>query len=156
MLCYLTNHLPLSLIFDNIFFFNFQIFVSESLHTIGLALLMFKVLPEIDVVKGAMITNCLCIIPAILGLLSRNSRDSKRFMKVIVDMAAIGAQVTGFILWPLLENKPVLWLIPISSICISLGWWENYVTRQSPIGKLSFYELSKAKSRMRVTCNSRS
>nr|NP_001296068.1 uncharacterized LOC105380296 [Plutella xylostella]API61825.1 chitin synthase 1 [Plutella xylostella]API61826.1 chitin synthase 1 [Plutella xylostella]BAF47974.1 chitin synthase 1 [Plutella xylostella] len=110
------------------------IFVSESLHTIGLALLMFKVLPEIDVVKGAMITNCLCIIPAILGLLSRNSRDSKRFMKVIVDMAAIGAQVTGFILWPLLENKPVLWLIPISSICISLGWWENYVTRQSPIG----------------------
>nr|XP_026487352.1 chitin synthase chs-2 isoform X3 [Vanessa tameamea] len=110
------------------------IFIAESLHTIGMGLLFFVILPELDVVKGAMITNCLCIVPAILGLLSRNSRDSKRFVKVIVDMAAIVAQVTGFIVWPLLENKPVLWLIPISSLCISLGWWENYVTRQSPIG----------------------
>lgn len=114
----------------------FQIFVAESLHTIGMGLLFFVILPELDVVKGAMITNCMCIIPAILGLLSRNSRDSKRFVKVIVDMAAIVAQVTGFIVWPLLENKPVLWLIPVSALCISLGWWENYVTRQSPIGKV--------------------
>ncbi|XP_045760492.1 chitin synthase chs-2 isoform X2 [Maniola jurtina] len=110
------------------------VFITESLHTIGMGLLFFKVLPELDVVKGAMITNCLCIVPAILGLLSRNSRDTKRFMKVIVDIAAIVAQVTGFIVWPLLENKPVIWLIPISALCISLGWWENYVSRQSPIG----------------------
>ncbi|CAH2066868.1 unnamed protein product, partial [Iphiclides podalirius] len=110
------------------------VFLAESLQTIGLAIMFFIVLPELDVVKGAMLTNCLCVIPAILGLLSRNSRDSKRFVKVIVDMAAIVAQVTGFIVWPLSENKPVLWLIPISSLCISLGWWENYVTRQSPIG----------------------
>ncbi|KAG6465776.1 hypothetical protein O3G_MSEX015383, partial [Manduca sexta] len=110
------------------------VFIAESLHTIGMGLLFFKILPELDVIKGAMVTNCLCIIPAILGLLSRNSRDSKRFVKVIVDMAAIVAQVTGFFVWPLLENKPVLWLIPVSALCISLGWWENYVTRQSPIG----------------------
>ncbi|CAG4998332.1 unnamed protein product [Parnassius apollo] len=110
------------------------VFLAESLQTIGLGVLFFIILPELDVVKGAMLTNCLCVIPAILGLLSRNSRDSKRFMKVIVDMAAIVAQVTGFIVWPISENKPVLWLIPISSLCISLGWWENYVTRQSPIG----------------------
>ncbi|KAJ2953678.1 hypothetical protein O0L34_g1295 [Tuta absoluta] len=110
------------------------VFIAESLHTIGLALLFFRVLPELDVVKGAMITNCLCIVPAILALLARSSRDSKRFVKVIVDMAAIVAQVTGFIVWPLLDNKPALWLIPISAFLISLGWWENYVTRQSPIG----------------------
>ncbi|XP_049868768.1 chitin synthase chs-2 isoform X1 [Pectinophora gossypiella] len=110
------------------------VFIAETLHTIGMAMLFFKVLPELDVVKGAMITNCMCIVPAILGLLSRNSRDSKRFVKVIVDMAAIVAQVTGFIVWPLLDDKPVLWLIPISALLISLGWWENYVTRQSPIG----------------------
>ncbi|KAI5633975.1 chitin synthase domain-containing protein [Phthorimaea operculella] len=110
------------------------VFIAESLHTIGLALLFFRVLPELDVVKGAMITNCLCIVPAILALLARSSRDSKRFVKVIVDMAAIVAQVTGFIVWPLLDNKPTLWLIPISAFLISLGWWENYVTRQSPIG----------------------
>lgn len=130
LICFCLNKIVLQY-----YFVMFQIFIAETLHTIGMGLLFFMILPELDVVKGAMITNCLCIIPAVLGLLSRNSRDSKRFMKVIVDMAAIVAQVTGFIVWPLLENKPVLWLIPVASLCISLGWWENYVTRQSPIGK---------------------
>ncbi|XP_023936674.1 chitin synthase chs-2 isoform X1 [Bicyclus anynana] len=125
------------------------VFITESLHTIGMGLLFFQILPELDVVKGAMITNCLCIVPAILGLLSRSSRDTKRFMKVIVDMAAIVAQVTGFIVWPLLENKPVIWLIPISALCISLGWWENYVSRQSPIGIIK--SLARIKDELNYT-----
>lgn len=41
------------------------IFVMESLHTVGVALLMFVVLPELDSVKAAMVTNCLCCIPGI-------------------------------------------------------------------------------------------
>lgn len=39
------------------------VFLMESLHTIGMALLMYVVLPEIDAVKGAMLTNCLCSVP---------------------------------------------------------------------------------------------
>lgn len=39
----------------------------EMLHTIGVASLVFNVLPSLDVVKGAMITNCLCFIPAFLS-----------------------------------------------------------------------------------------
>lgn len=39
----------------------------ETLHTIGVASLVFNVLPSLDVVKGAMITNCLCFIPAFLS-----------------------------------------------------------------------------------------
>lgn len=35
----------------------------ETLHTVGLAILMFVVLPELDSVKAAMVTNCLCSIP---------------------------------------------------------------------------------------------
>jgi hypothetical protein len=38
------------------------------MHVVGLALLIFVVLPELDVVKGAMLTNCLCFIPAVLGI----------------------------------------------------------------------------------------
>lgn len=37
----------------------------ETLHTIGVALLMFVVLPELDSVKAAMVTNCLCCIPGL-------------------------------------------------------------------------------------------
>ena len=43
------------------------VWVFESMHIVGLALLFFVVLPEMDVVKGAMLTNCLCFIPGILG-----------------------------------------------------------------------------------------
>lgn len=43
------------------------IFLPETAHTIGLALLAFYILPDIDVVKGAMLTNCLCFMPAVLG-----------------------------------------------------------------------------------------
>ena len=49
-----------------------------------------------------------------------------------MDLAAIAAQVTGFVVWPLIEDRPVLWLIPVSAVMISCGWWENYVSSQSP------------------------
>ena len=39
----------------------------ESMHTIGLALFVFIVLPQLDVVKGAMITNCVSFLPAVFG-----------------------------------------------------------------------------------------
>jgi chitin synthase len=47
------------------------VWVFESMHVVGLALLVFVVLPELDVVKGAMLTNCLCFIPAVLGMYRR-------------------------------------------------------------------------------------
>lgn len=108
------------------------VFLMETLHAIGLVLLVFIVLPELDSVKGAMLTNCLCVVPGILGLLSRTSKEGKRAAKVLLDLAAIAAQVTGFVVWPLLEDRPVLWMIPVSAVMISCGWWENYVSAQSP------------------------
>lgn len=43
------------------------IFFTETAHTIGIALLVFYILPDMDVVKGAMITNCLAFVPGVLG-----------------------------------------------------------------------------------------
>lgn len=42
------------------------VFVFETLHVVGLCLLVFSVLPELDVIQGAMLTNCLCLVPSIL------------------------------------------------------------------------------------------
>ncbi|KAK0162543.1 hypothetical protein PV327_006311 [Microctonus hyperodae] len=113
------------------------VFIMETFHVVGLALMFFAVLPDIDVVKGAMITNCVCFVPGLLGLLSRNkSKDeSRRFVLVLVDLAALAAQTSGFVVWPLLDSSNhSLWLIPPALILVSCGWWENYVTIQSPIG----------------------
>jgi chitin synthase len=48
------------------------------MHVIGLALLIFVVLPEIDVVKGAMLTNCVAFIPAVFGKLFCFSKKKKK------------------------------------------------------------------------------
>jgi len=44
---------------------------AETLHMIGVGILAYAIFPELDVVKAAMLTNCVCIIPGILGELSR-------------------------------------------------------------------------------------
>ena len=41
--------------------------LAETLRTVGTGLLVFVILPSLDVVKGAMLTNCLCLIPGLLG-----------------------------------------------------------------------------------------
>lgn len=74
-------------------------------------------------------------------MLTRSREESKRFIKVIVDLVALAAQATGFVVWPLLDSheKPELWLIPLTVVLISCGWWENYVNipKDSHTSKLS-------------------
>lgn len=41
--------------------------IMESLYTVGVAMLIFIILPELDVIKGAMLTNCVCFVPAVLS-----------------------------------------------------------------------------------------
>ncbi|XP_063977240.1 chitin synthase chs-2 isoform X2 [Diachasmimorpha longicaudata] len=128
------------------------VFMMETFHVLGLALMFFSVLPDLDVVKGAMLTNCVSFVPGLLGLLSRNkSKDeSKRFVLVLVDLAALAAQASGFVVWPLLDSsRHSLWLIPASLVLVSCGWWENYVSMQSPIGLVR--TLSRVKKDLRLT-----
>ncbi|XP_076243610.1 hyaluronan synthase-like protein kkv [Calliopsis andreniformis] len=128
------------------------VFLMETFHVVGLALMFMAVLPDMDVVKGAMLTNCVCFVPGLLGLLSRNKNkdESKRFVLVLIDMAALAAQGTSFFLWPLLDNsRPSVWLIPPTLFLISCGWWENYVSMQSPVGFVR--SLGRVKKEMRLT-----
>ncbi|XP_037071620.1 chitin synthase chs-2-like [Pollicipes pollicipes] len=125
----------------------------ETLHTIGLALLVFFVLPDLDAVKGVMLTNCVCIVPGVLGMLSRTNRESRRFLKTVCDIAAILGQATGFIVWPIIEyqkgNTKACWAIPLAVVLTSLGWWENYVDRKSKIGIVQY--LGTIKEKMKKT-----
>ncbi|XP_042909493.1 chitin synthase chs-2 [Parasteatoda tepidariorum] len=127
-----------------------SLFIGETLYAVGLSLLVFIVLPDLDVIKAAMLTNCVCFIPSVLGLLSRHSGEAKRPVKVIFDILAILIQGTSFVLWPMTEKTPRAWLIPISVTLVSARWWENYVDKNSPFSflrKLSSIKEDLRKSR---------
>ena len=65
-----------------------MVVVMEIMHTLGMSVLLFVVLPGMDAVRGAMITNCLSFVPALLQVSTRNSifpnplKTSLHFMKV--------------------------------------------------------------------------
>lgn len=90
-------------------------------------MLLLFILPELDVVKGAMLMNAMCIVPGILNAIARDRNESQYVLKLILDVLGISAQATAFVVWPLLDGTPALWCIPFACLLISLGWWENFV-----------------------------
>uniref|UniRef100_T1J5I3 chitin synthase n=1 Tax=Strigamia maritima TaxID=126957 RepID=T1J5I3_STRMM len=111
----------------------FTVALFETLHTVGISVLVFVVLPQMDSVKGAMITNCTCLVPAIFALFSRHSEEGKRPAKMFIDAVAIIGQFSGLVIWPyVLNNRTLSWSIPLSLFLVGFGWWENYVDVRSP------------------------
>ena len=43
------------------------VFIFEMASTVGFALLFFVVLPDLDTIRAAMLTNALCIVPGFLS-----------------------------------------------------------------------------------------
>ena len=43
------------------------VLVFETCHAVGTGLLIFVVLPDLDVIKGAMLTNCVAFVPVLFG-----------------------------------------------------------------------------------------
>ncbi|XP_066253334.1 chitin synthase chs-2-like isoform X2 [Euwallacea similis] len=122
----------------------FPLLLTESLPAIGSSLLIFTILPEIDVVKGAMLTNAMSFIPA-LELFLINIKTVQGFQfNYILDVMSLASQVTAFIVWPLLSNADLgLWLIPVSLILISAGWWEVFLSETTSIKFVK--EMAKAR-----------
>lgn len=68
---------------------------------------------------------------------SRSPHSVNSTLKMTLDLVAIFAQVSAFIVWPIVEGKTILYLIPISLIFISFGWWENFLSEKSPVKFIS-------------------
>ena len=94
-----------------------------------------------------MITNCVCLVPAVLNMLSRDQivgakeTQLKRYLTVFLDVLAIAAQLSGLFLWAINEYSIrgfnlsySVWILPFALLLTSVGWWENYVDIASPFG----------------------
>ncbi|XP_050718358.1 chitin synthase chs-2-like isoform X3 [Eriocheir sinensis] len=122
----------------------FWVFVFETLHTIGTGILIYLVLPDLDVIKGAMLTNCVAFMPGLFGLLSRTRKESHVALKVMMDLLALACQLTGFVVWPIVEygknpDSWRIWLIPPAIFLTSFGWWENYVDKNSKFSTIKYF-----------------
>ncbi|XP_076028581.1 hyaluronan synthase-like protein kkv [Oratosquilla oratoria] len=126
----------------------------ETFHIIGTVILFYLVLPELDVIKGIMLTNCVAFIPGLFGLLSHKKKEPRLAPNIMMDVIALAAQGTGFVLWPIVEyakqktspnsnsiDPQDMWkicLIPLAVLLTSFGWWENYVDMNARISFIKY------------------
>ena len=129
------------------------VFTFETIHTTGVALLFYTVLPELDTVRAMMLTNAVLLMPGLLSTFKPKSKDPKKKYAVLaVDVIAVLLQFVGLILWPVFNSTwhdeldvptghfwyfTEGWTLPLSLFLTSFGWWETFVDEKSfnPVSK---------------------
>ncbi|XP_053386095.1 chitin synthase chs-2-like isoform X2 [Mercenaria mercenaria] len=113
----------------------------ETLHTAGMSMFAFYVLPSMDPLRGLVLTFGVGVIPALLKMFDTQREEGRKFYVVAADILALVVQISILILWPIKNlidhsNTDLTWTIPASLLLISVGWWENYINRFTKMGKL--------------------
>lgn len=74
------------------------VFLVEGLHSFGLCLLVFRVLPSCDVIRATLLMNCLCIVPGFCKLIfAKNSAGPiGKALIFLIDLLALICQITVF------------------------------------------------------------
>lgn len=99
---------------------------------------MFIGLAQLDSTRALALTNCVCLVPAILLALSRKKEDKYLWLKLGMDVFAILAQLSGALVWPIMDvagpgTMEFPWAIPVGLVLTSFGWWECYVEEKSQV-----------------------
>ncbi|XP_060081250.1 uncharacterized protein LOC132560604 [Ylistrum balloti] len=121
------------------------VLISEGLHSVGLSLLIFRVLPEIDVVRSILLLSCACITPSILKPFCSSTKDSNTQRKskagemftFVFDILAALIQISVIPVIVLTdyyinnahfaENDWKIVEMGFALILCSLPYWENFV-----------------------------
>nr|XP_022324471.1 uncharacterized protein LOC111125208 isoform X3 [Crassostrea virginica] len=129
----------------------------ETLHSIGICIFIFYVLPNMDPIRGLMLTFGVAFVPSFLKMFDSQRETGRQFYIVVADLLAMLIQASVLLLWPLLNiirgiDYEQSWGIFVSLLLISLGWWENYVNRFTHLGKfgMSLLELKRNIRRSRT------
>ncbi|WAR10040.1 CHS2-like protein [Mya arenaria] len=140
----------------NVFTFGkclWRLLAIETLHTAGITLFTFYVLPSMDALRGLALTFGVGCVPALLKMFDTQREEGRKFYVFIADIVALVAQISILILWPVRdfvvnEKSELTWTIPVSLLLISIGWWENYINKFTAMGKLGA-RLKEFKRRVR-------
>ncbi|XP_033733062.1 uncharacterized protein LOC117322317 [Pecten maximus] len=117
----------------------------EMLHSIGVSILAFRILPELDVVRGVLLLSCTCMVPSILKPLCSSTKNPKmrykssvgKMFEFLLDVLAALGQLLAIPVVVLYEyyidnrafvedNRKILELALALFLC-SLSYWENFI-----------------------------
>ncbi|KZC15104.1 Chitin synthase 8, partial [Dufourea novaeangliae] len=111
--------------------------ILETLHPIGLALLVFYCLPKINSVDAAAMSSCLFFIPVLINSLSQR----QEYIPILCNFLALIAQGSGVIMHSFVHydmHDTIIWILPVSLLLSSCRWWLNYVSHHSYCGFIRF------------------
>ncbi|OWF44368.1 Chitin synthase 3 [Mizuhopecten yessoensis] len=133
------------------------VLVIETLHSLGISIFAFYLLPTLDPIRGLLLTFGVAFLPSLLKIFDNQSEIGKPVYLLIADFFAMLFQASVLILWPAVnltrgQNLSESWSILVSLFLISLGWWENYVNTFTHLGKFgnALKEFKKNIRRMRT------
>ncbi len=76
-------------------------------------------------------------------MLSRTREDKHFWVKFPLDVMAMLAQLSGALVWPILqwtlpdaEAMTYPWAVPLGLILASFGWWEGFVEEKSKVAPI--------------------
>ncbi|XP_067668564.1 chitin synthase chs-2-like isoform X1 [Haliotis asinina] len=118
----------------------------EIIHSIGLCVFVFLVLPNVDPLLGFFVTFSVAVIPAIFRIFERKEQNGNadtgndstqstamKVVKGVLNCVLAVVHITTVALWALRtytqqDNITNAILLPVSLVLISVTWWENYVS----------------------------
>ncbi|KRX19438.1 ER degradation-enhancing alpha-mannosidase-like protein 1 [Trichinella nelsoni] len=120
----------------------FIAFTLETIQTIGMCMLVFSILPELDSVRGVMLLSALGLVPSLLNVLFNLQLfveeeptvkvSSRQLVHIIADVIAFLMQTSALWTWVLVDRTlKVRSMLAFSLFATSLRWWENYVDHSS-------------------------
>lgn len=132
------------------FFVVIWVLFVEIGQSLGIVIFLFEVLPQTKNITGLFLMSTVCIVPSVLKVIFSSHRGMtrlKKFVNFILDILAILAQASVWIVFIFVENFDTksakksnfeLFLV-ISTVLISLGWWENFAQVRFTTNRVSFF-----------------
>ena len=135
-----------------------MVLTMESLHALGMAMLLFLVLPELDSLRAMALTAGIGVVPCIFNMISRRDRSIEEneegkygfsWVYFVLDCAALVGQLSALLVWPIIQGSddgkvpahPYPWAIPLSLLLVTCPYWETYVGRD--IGLRVFWSMKR-------------
>ncbi|KAL3855409.1 hypothetical protein ACJMK2_014620, partial [Sinanodonta woodiana] len=120
-----------------------MVMILETLHSLGLCMFVFMVLPSLDPLAGVMVCFQVAWLPGLLGTISRHTHPSRAWivrtmliMGVLLQIGAMGLTYIYYVLESQMDHFQAVFHT-LSPILVSMCWWDNYLNLEKGKGTIS-------------------